>query len=451
VTVFVHKRHITALALLSLGFYGNCAEQEDRLMDLVKQTCEAYVEGFGSAATGLCYHHRLNGPKGLGALASPEEIARGQVHGKNMPHGYGSGIQDVALENGQFLFALCDAVEATHDPQLAALARRIFSGMKRVARLSPVRGFVPRGPHPDGKSYYRDSSRDQHCAFVEAMWRYARGPLATDADRLFIAEVLGDVAARLEANDWVIKVEDGSRMAHVGFGWRQHTMVGAVSLLMVCGAAADLTGDSHWRELYDEMGREADGVRWRLLDPRESPKWPPFTLYSNQFAQSLAVLEQVEPDPARKAQIRGYLRAMAERALRTNVFDKTCWRRLDWAGGLNDAAAERLLQTFGLSLFRPATVRDLFRAFDPSFMTLHSAQRRRIANKLLFGIPTVAFHMALLSRDPELVWAVRPDVIAMVRIMRDFGAFYDRGENFNRAVVLGLELIGCKNLGAAEP
>ncbi|NOY81084.1 MAG: hypothetical protein GXP31_08775 [Kiritimatiellaeota bacterium] len=413
-------------------------------MQLVKQTCEAYVEGFGSPATGLCYHHRLNGPAGLGALSAPEEIARGQVRGKDMPYGYGSGIQDVALENGQFLFALCDAVDATHDPDLAAVARRIFSGMKRVARVSPVPGFVPRGPHPDGKSYYRDSSRDQHCAFVEAMWRYARGPLATDADRTFIARVLEDVTARLEANNWIIKVEDGSRMAHVGFGWRQHTMVGAVSLLMVLAATADVTGNSHWRELYNKLGGEADAVRWKLLDPREPPHWPPFTLYTNQFAQSLAVLKDAEPDPTRKGRLNGYLRAMAERALRTNVFDKTCWRRLDWAGNRDDAETERLLRTFGLSLSRSTTVRDLFRVYDPKFLTLRDARRRGMANKLLFGIPTVAYHIVLLSRDPTLVSAISPDVEAMVRIMHDFGAAYNRGENFNRTVVLGLELLRCK-------
>ena len=75
---------------------------EDReLLASVKQLCHAYLEGFGHADTRLCYHHRLNGPRGIAVLSSPEEIAEGVVQGKSMPWGYGSGIQDVALENGQ--------------------------------------------------------------------------------------------------------------------------------------------------------------------------------------------------------------------------------------------------------------------------------------------------------------------------------------------------------------
>ena len=172
----------------------------------VKQLCTAYFEGFGDSNTKVCYHHRLNGPDGIAALSSPQDIANRVVNGKPMPYGYGSGIQDVALENGQFLFALCDAYEATHDEDLAAMARRLFEGMKLVAAVSPVPGFVPRGPHPDAKSYYPDSSRDQTCAFVEAMWRYHASPLSTADDKAFIADAVAKVARRMERYDYVLMV-----------------------------------------------------------------------------------------------------------------------------------------------------------------------------------------------------------------------------------------------------
>ena len=125
---------------------------------------EVYKSAFGHPATGLMYHHRLDGPGGIAVLSSPEEIARGEVGGKPMPYGYGSGIQDIALENGQLLFALCEAHERTGDARFAARARDLFAAMRALARISPEPGFVPRGPHPDGKSYYPDSSRDQHAA-----------------------------------------------------------------------------------------------------------------------------------------------------------------------------------------------------------------------------------------------------------------------------------------------
>ena len=68
--------------------------------------------------------------------------------------------------------------------------------MKRVATLSPVPGFVPRGPHPDGGSYYRDSSVDQHTIFVCSLWRYSRSALASDDDRAFIRHELDEFARR---------------------------------------------------------------------------------------------------------------------------------------------------------------------------------------------------------------------------------------------------------------
>ena len=419
----------------------------DELDKRVKALCQRYIEGFGSQSTHLCYHHRLSGPKGVAALSPPSDVARRIVRGKPMPYGYGSGIQDVPLENGHFLFALCEAHEATGDAYLARTAREIFSGLKLVATVSPEPGFVPRGPHPDGKSYYPNSSRDQHCAFVEAMWRFGRSPLATAEDKAFIADALDKVARRMERNDWVIKVEDGSHMAHVGWGWKQRTSIGAISLLGVLAAAKDATGRAHWQELYGTFGREADAARWKLLDPSIVPEWRPFTLYSNQFMPSVVLLWRTETDPSRSEQLRRLAAAVAVRALECDVFDVRCWRRLDWAGRLSDAETQQRLDPFGLSLTRPATVLDLLGKFDPAFMGSGEWRRVSLNGKLLFGIPTVALHKALLSEDADLVTRVEPHVRRMVDLMLEHGDRYQHGENFNRAVVLGLHLLARKARG----
>ena len=317
------------------------SQEAGAFMQDVRELCREYLDGFGSPATGLVYHHRLDGAQGLAALESPEEIARERVRGKEMPYGYGSGIQDVALENGHLLLALCDAYEATGDEFLADTARRIFSGLKLVATVSPVPGFVPRGPHPDGKSYYPDSSMDQHTTFVYALWRYYHCPLATEADRQFIADELDSVARRMEQYGWEIRIEDGSQRAHVGFSWLQFTRTGATVLLAVLAAVADATGDEHWRELYQQIGSEKEGLRWKLLSTENEEAWPPFTLYSNQFAVGLAVLAQAEPDHERQAQLKQYRKLMTERMLRSNVFDEEYWRRLDWAGNWPDKTNQR--------------------------------------------------------------------------------------------------------------
>ena len=413
--------------------------------DGVKVLCRRYVAGFGSEQTQLTYHHRLDGPRGVNALASPVEIGAGTVNGRLVPYGYGSGIQDVALESGQLLFALCEAFEASEDLELGDLARWVFRGLCRVATVSAEPGFVPRGPHPDGASYYTDSSRDQHAALAEALWRYGRSPLATEEDRRFIARELDEMARRLEAHDWKIMVEDRSRVAHVGFSWKQATSTGAASLLSCLAMVADATGDPYWQGVYRRFSAEKDSFRWKeLLDPGAADRWKPFTLYSNQFSQALLALKRSEPDPQRRQQIGQLLRRLARRALHSDVFDSAYWRRLDWAGDAEEEVTRRRLIALGISSAERCTVLDLWDSFDASWWQADDRAIRFTGSKLCFGIPTAAFHKALLSEDPELVAEVAPHVRRMVRIMLEHGHDYERGENYNRTVVLGLLLLAAE-------
>lgn len=436
------SKHVVLLMVLLCGDPVALAQPEQSRAGRVRQLCHKYLEGFASPQTDLAYHHRLNGPRGLAGLADPREIAAGTVQGKPMPYGYGSGIQDVALENGQLLFALCDAQEATGDAYFAATARRLWAGFRRLAAVSPEPGFVPRGPHPDGKSYYRDSSRDQHAAFVEALWRYGRWPQSTAADRQFITEQLDRFAGRMERNGWQILVEDNSRQAHVGFTWLQRTSVGAVSLLSVLAQVADATGSQHWHTEYERFGQEKESLRWRqLLHPDAVDHWPQLTLYSNQFSQALEALRRAEEDPQRSRQLHDLQRRLALRALEGNVFDPQCWRRLDWAGQLDEPATEAKLLEMGLSLTRHTTVLELHQAFDPQRWRRSPADIKNLHAKLCFGLPTVACHAALLCGDPDLLQQVTPTVEKMVDQMLILGDEYQHGENFNRAVTLGLLLV----------
>ena len=433
---------------------GSEEKAADPLRRQVKQLYHGYVAGFGSPSTGLVYHHRLDGPRGVEALSSPAEVAAGTVNGRPVPYGYGSGIQDVALENGQLLYALCEAFEATGDRELGDWARSIFEGLSRAATLSPEPGFVPRGPHPDGVSYYKDSSRDQHAAMAEALWRYSRCRLATAEDRRFVAGELDEMARRFVRNDWKIMVEDSSHVAHVGFSWRQSTPVGAVSLLSFLAMTADATDDPHWRQLYAQYSDEDDSKRWStLLHPEAVKTWKPFTLYSNQFAQALAVLRECESDTRRSDQISDLLTSLSRRAVESDVFDTTYWRRLDWAGDADDRETAAWLKPLGLSLSRPSTVADLLDSFDPSWFTGGDSPAHYVGAKLCFGIPTAAFHKAILSGDEELIESVAPHVRRMVEIMLAAGQDYTHGENYNRTVVLGLLLVAAQADGtkSTEP
>ncbi|NQT12264.1 MAG: hypothetical protein HQ582_05925, partial [Planctomycetes bacterium] len=156
---------------------------------------------------------------------------------------------------------------------------------------------------------------------------------------------------------------------------------------------------------------------------------------------SLAVVARTESDPARAALVRELMKAQAERALRSNVFDPRDWRRLDWAGDWSDEEAQAALVPFGLPLAAETTVIDVYEKFDPRLFRAQSAREYRVNAKLLMGIPTVALHKALLSEDPALVREVGPYVKDMVEKMLQHGDGYTHGENFNRAVILGLHLV----------
>jgi hypothetical protein len=115
------KLAIPLLAALLTAWTADAASES------VQWLYRSYQQSFGHPATGLMYHNRLDDPRGVEVLASPPEIARGEVDGRAMPHGYGSGIQDIALENGQLLFALCEAHERTEADWIAAEPATIFS------------------------------------------------------------------------------------------------------------------------------------------------------------------------------------------------------------------------------------------------------------------------------------------------------------------------------------
>ena len=144
------------------------------------------------------------------------------------------------------------------------------------------------------------------------------------------------------------------------------------------------------------------------------------------------------------------MRAQAKRALRSNVFDARDWRRLDWAGHWSEQETEAALKPFGLTLAAKATVVDLYEKFDPKLFKARSPRQRRVNAKLLMGIPTVPLHKALLSEDPALVREVAPYVEDMVGKMLRHGDDYTYGENFNRAVILGLHLVALRAKGAAS-
>ena len=394
-------RALTTVWLLLATCLQCRAWDRTEALDRAKDLCRLYMDGFWHSNTGLVYGQRLNTERGLAVFTSPEEIAKEQVRGKYMPYGYGSGIQDPGLLNGMLLFALCDAYEATEDDLFADHARRIFGGLKSIATVSPVPGFVPRGPHPDGKSYYRDSSLDQHSLFVCGLWRYFRSPLATADDKSFIRNELHEFAERMERNKWTLLVEDDSRVAHVGWCWLPMTPLNAEIMLSMLGAVKDVTEDAHWVAEYERISSEQDGKRWRLL-AGELNRLPRFTMYSDQNDFRLITLARLETDSGKKAIASGRVHRRARDMLTGSVF--VLWRKLDWIGSRPDDVVNEFLGHLGLSLESTLTVDQLWDRFEPSWRSPKlSDGTRPWGQPIGIRIPLLAWHVALLSGDPGAV------------------------------------------------
>lgn len=436
----------SALLVSVFPMLGAIARADTNVVEQTKALCRSYSEGFVSPATDLAYGKRINGPKGIAALESIEGVRARAVRGEFRPWGYGSGIEDLAYQNGMLLFALCDAEEATGDAMFADMARRAFKGLKLMSTLSPVEGFVPRGPHPgDGKTYYPDSSLDQHSLYVAGLWRYARSRLSTDEDRTWVREMVVKVLRRLEGQGWSFQTEDGSTASHAGGSMLKMDSTRAVLLLMMLGAARDLTGDAHWQEAYERFGAEEDGRRWALLakkiDRKKEPRWPRWTLFNNQDALRTETLRRIEPDAGRKDVLRGRIADTAADMLAMPYF--STWRRLDWIGdepanaAEEDAAANAYLKPLGLTVESGATIMDLWKGYDLNEAPVSViGTRRNRYEPILLATPAMVWQVALLSHEAGLIAKVQPAIREMLGRV-DFGRI-GSGWAYNYAVLAAL-------------
>lgn len=428
-----------------------CARGDTNLLERTKALCRGYAEGFISPATDLAYGKRLNGPRGLAVLESPTEVAQGRVQGEHRPWGYGSGIEDPAYQTGMLLFALCDAEEATGDAYFAELARRSFDGLRRMSTLSPAEGFVPRGPHPaDGRSYYKNSSLDQHSLYVCGLWRYARSRLASAGDKEWIRGMVLKVVRRLEAHGWSIQVEDGSVAAHAGGSMLRQEPRSAALLLTMLAAAHDVTGDARWKADYERFGGEEGGRRWTLLAKEgDRSREHRYTMFMNQHVLRAETLRRIETSAERKAVLRRHIEATAGDMLSAPYF--RAWRSLDWLGeeSWEEASVKEVanayLKPLGVTVDSDATVMDLWRMFDLNRLSPPTLRgRRNRYEPIALATPAMVWQIALLSGSPDLANRVRPAVDEMLARV-DFDRI-DSGWATNYAVLAALW-----NLVAARP
>ncbi len=254
--------------------------------------------------------------------------------------GWWTPIENGGFFGGLYLDALTRRWLVTLDPQAAAEARQVASGLLKLAVSNAVPGFIARGFASDGAGHYAASSSDQTYPWFYGLWRYATSALPGDAERQAAVAVMTRVAQGLEANDWRMPCD------RVGFGHFGHWSGGfagtrgvlagaepqfdaAVRFLFVLRAMHQVTGDARWLTLYRERLAEtppgtsrtrrqicAEGVSY--VAPGEPPRYPesPPIWTSASTQAGLRALADMETDAAVRKEFQRGLDANAASAAR---------------------------------------------------------------------------------------------------------------------------------------
>ena len=221
-------------------------------------------------------------------VPTTEEIARGFPNRA----GWHTGMENPAHNAGQYLAAVVLRHQLGHDAASADEARLLFSGMKRLCDAAKDPGFLPRGVALDGASHYTNSSCDQTTMFLNGIFRYYESDIPTEEEKQAIRQIWQNMLARWERDGWEDRTEDGQPAWYGDIG--AITNDRASRLLMALLAGAVVTGDEHWRRLYNQKLEEQDYARLKTGPPRSGG--PLYVLDQNQVAWRLLV--DLEDDPA---------------------------------------------------------------------------------------------------------------------------------------------------------
>ncbi len=249
--------------------------------------------------TNLFYDYLHTANSSIEYLPTPEEIAANCPN----PCGWGTGMEDSALNGGSAMEGIIARFEATGDENMKALAKKVFKGLYTLASVSKDKGFLARSVSPiDGKSHYIDSSRDQYTHWIYGAHRYYNSSMSSEEEKAQIKQVLVWFAEKAERdvteeNGWYLLREDGragvvSRMYGDRLcGHETHR------LPMIYMAAWEVSGDKHWLDKYNEYRDWATEYLEEHIEEEKTRAWS-YPLLQMQY--SLRLLYDCEPDNAYK-------------------------------------------------------------------------------------------------------------------------------------------------------
>lgn len=245
-------------------------------------------------------------------LPTPEECRLGKPNAL----GWWSPIENGPMFSGTYLEMVVHRWEQTRDPDLAAKARRLLSGLLLMNSVSPTPGFIARGVSTDGRAHFAMGSDDQMFPWYLGLWRFHQSGLATEKERCQIQKHFEMTTRALLKNIWRIPAEPpfGSRGSYLGYEFDD-----TARKLFILRAMHAVTGDDEWIQRYHKALQERGGEenQSRLEIARHGMRYWYATRHNWTSASSVGGLRglwEMEDDPEVKAAFAEGLSASARLA-----------------------------------------------------------------------------------------------------------------------------------------
>ena len=230
------------------------------------------------------------------------------------PCGWGTGMEDSALNGGTLMDALVSAYALTGDGRIKAYADKVFSGLLGCAMDD---GFIARSISPfDRKSHYIESSRDQYTHWIYAMVHFLNSELSSESQREQIKKVLVEFAEKAEHdltpdNTYHSLLDDEGKPSLVCY--MKGEMINrheSLRTAMIYMAAYAVTNDKHWLEKYRD--ERAWGLEFAELIDLEKGHVFQRSFALMQMQLSVRLIYDYEEDEAYKARYKALLDKVAE-------------------------------------------------------------------------------------------------------------------------------------------
>lgn len=209
----------------------------------------------------------------FGPWPTPEEVAA------SIPtlNGWDTAIENSPSLGGPLLAGLAaGAFNLSHSRRRACMDQ-LFHGLISLWRVPGETGFVCRGYLPKSKAFYRQTSYDQVPYLVYGLSRYARSGYCSARQRDEAIACVQSVLVRMEQAAWHLANHDETPSPPKR-PFRLDDPGHFAKLMAMLLQGWELTGDPHWREVYERHLADDAARTTRALD-RQDKVWEPYMLF----------------------------------------------------------------------------------------------------------------------------------------------------------------------------